>query len=48
MLALTAIDQTRFDAGTEGAPILWLHDEIILEVLEADAERAKVLLEKAI
>jgi DNA polymerase I-like protein with 3'-5' exonuclease and polymerase domains len=47
MLALTAIDQALFDEGIDGGPVLWLHDEIILEVSEHDAGRAKALLERA-
>jgi DNA polymerase I-like protein with 3'-5' exonuclease and polymerase domains len=47
MLALTAIDQALFDAGIDGGPIAWVHDEILLEVPEADAPRAKELLETA-
>jgi DNA polymerase I len=47
MLALTAIDQALFEVGSDGAPVLWLHDEIVLEVPQADAERAKELLEQA-
>jgi DNA polymerase I len=46
MLALAAIDDALFEAGIEGGPVLWLHDEIILEVPEADAEQAKQLLEQ--
>jgi DNA polymerase-1 len=47
MLALEAIDRMLFDAGIDGGPVLWLHDEIILEVPKADAPRAKELLERA-
>jgi DNA polymerase I-like protein with 3'-5' exonuclease and polymerase domains len=47
MLALAAIDQALFDAGIDGGVIAWIHDEIILEVPEADAPRAKILLEQA-
>lgn len=47
MLALTSIDQALFDAGIDGGPVAWLHDEIILEVAEHNAERAKALLERA-
>ena len=47
MLALAAIDQALFEAGIEGGPVAWLHDEIVLEVPEADAERAADLLQKA-
>jgi DNA polymerase I-like protein with 3'-5' exonuclease and polymerase domains len=47
MLALAAIDQTLFEVGIAGGPVLWLHDEIILEVPAEEARRAKLLLEKA-
>ena len=47
MLALAAIDQTLFEVGIAGGPVLWLHDEIILEVPEEEAKRAKLLLENA-
>jgi DNA polymerase-1 len=47
MLALTAIDQALFDAGIDGGPIAWVHDEIVLEVAAADAVLAKQLLEQA-
>ena len=40
MLALTAIDATLFEAGIEGGPVAAPHDEIVLEVPEADAGRA--------
>jgi DNA polymerase-1 len=46
-LALEAIDRLLFEHGIDGGPILWMHDEIVLEVPEADAERAKELLERA-
>jgi DNA polymerase I-like protein with 3'-5' exonuclease and polymerase domains len=47
MLALTAIDQLLFEHGIDGGPVAWLHDEFILEVKTADAERAAKLLEQA-
>jgi DNA polymerase-1 len=47
MLALTATDQALFDHEIDGGPVAWLHDEIILEVAEADAEKAAALLERA-
>jgi DNA polymerase I-like protein with 3'-5' exonuclease and polymerase domains len=47
MLALEAIDRMLFEEGIEGGPILWLHDEIICEVPEADASHARELLTKA-
>ena len=47
MRALAAIDALLFKHGIEGGPVLWLHDEIVLEVPEADAEQAAELLERA-
>ena len=47
MLALAAIDRMLFEEGIEGGPVAWVHDEILLEVAKADAERASVLLVKA-
>ena len=47
MLALTAIDRILFEQGIDGGPVAWLHDEIILEVKIADAERAAELLKQA-
>ena len=47
MLALEAIDQLLFEHGIDGGPVIWMHDEIVLEVPEADALKAKELLEKA-
>jgi DNA polymerase I-like protein with 3'-5' exonuclease and polymerase domains len=44
MLALTLIDAAMIEAGIQGGPVLFVHDEIVLEVPEADAERAGVLL----
>jgi DNA polymerase-1 len=44
MLALILIDAALVEAGIEGGPVLFVHDEIVLEVPEADAERAGVLL----
>jgi hypothetical protein len=32
MLALAYVDDRLFDAGIEGGPVAWLHDEIVLEV----------------
>ena len=34
MLALAYVDDRLFDAGIEGGPVAWLHDEIVLEVRE--------------
>ena len=47
MLALTLIDRMLREAGIEGGPVAWLHDAIILEVPDADVERAASLLRKA-
>ena len=47
MLALEAIDRLLFVHEIDGGPVAWLHDEIILEVPDADAEQARELLEKA-
>ena len=47
MLALTTIDASLFEAGIEGGPVAAPHDEIILEVPEADAARAAALLQVA-
>jgi DNA polymerase I-like protein with 3'-5' exonuclease and polymerase domains len=44
MLALTWIDAALIEAGIEGGPVLFVHDEIVLEVPEADAERAGAML----
>ncbi|MBV8523207.1 MAG: hypothetical protein JOY71_13970 [Acetobacteraceae bacterium] len=44
MLALTWIDAALIEAGILGGPVLFVHDEIVLEVPEADAERAGSLL----
>ena len=47
MLALAMIDAALFEAGIEGGPVAAPHDEIVLEVPEADAARAAVLLQEA-
>ena len=47
MLALTWIDAALSEAGITGGPVLFVHDEIVLEVPEADAERAGALLVEA-
>jgi DNA polymerase I-like protein with 3'-5' exonuclease and polymerase domains/DNA modification methylase len=44
MLALTSIDAALTDANIEGGPVLFVHDEIVLEVPEADVERAGAML----
>jgi DNA polymerase I-like protein with 3'-5' exonuclease and polymerase domains len=45
MLALTAIDRALQHAGIPGGPVLFVHDEIVLEVPEQYAEQAMRLLE---
>ena len=47
MRALAAIDALLFKHGIAGGPVLWLHDEIVIEVPEADAAQAAELLERA-
>ena len=47
MLALAAIDDLLFERGIDGGPVAWLHDEIVIEVPEADARRASDLLAQA-
>ena len=47
MLALALIDKALPAYGIAGGPVIWCHDEIVLEVREEDAERAAALLEEA-
>jgi DNA polymerase-1 len=47
MLALEMIDRMLFEENIDGGPVLWVHDEIVLEVPKAHAGRAKTLLEYA-
>ncbi len=47
MLALALIDKALPAYGIAGGPVIWCHDEIVLEVREEDAKRAAVLLEEA-
>ena len=47
MLALAYVDDRLFDAGIEGGPVAWLHDEIVLEVRADQAERAAEILKQA-
>jgi DNA polymerase I-like protein with 3'-5' exonuclease and polymerase domains len=47
MLALAMIDRWLFEAGIDGGPVAWLHDEIVLEVPVADADKAALLLRRA-
>jgi DNA polymerase I-like protein with 3'-5' exonuclease and polymerase domains len=47
MLALAYVDDRMFEAGIEGGPVAWLHDEIVLEVAGESAEQAAELLKRA-
>jgi DNA polymerase I len=47
MIALTYVDDRLFNAGIDGGPVAWLHDEIMLEVKAADAERAATILKQS-
>ena len=47
MLALTYVDARLYEAGIDGGPVGWLHDEIVLEVAIADAERAATILKQS-
>jgi DNA polymerase I len=47
MIALTYVDDRLFNAGIDGGPVAWLHDEIVLEVKAADAERAATILNQS-
>ena len=47
MLALAYADDRLFDAGVVGGPVAWLHDEIVLEVREDQAELAAEILKQA-
>ena len=47
MLALAYVDERLFDAGIDGGPVAWLHDEIVLEVREIQAERAAEILKQS-
>ena len=44
MLALAQIDKALSEFGIAGGPVIWCHDEIVLEVREEDGERAASLL----
>ena len=46
-LALTLIDKALSDHGIPGGPVIWCHDEIVLEVPEEAAGKAVELLEEA-
>jgi DNA polymerase I len=47
MLALAYADDRLFDAGINGGPVAWLHDEIVLEVRADQAEHASQILKQA-
>jgi len=47
MLALAYVDDRLFEAGIEGGPVAWLHDEIVLEVREDHAEQSAEILKQA-
>ena len=47
MIALAKIDAALRQAGISGGPVIWIHDEIVLEVPEAHADRAGELLKEA-
>jgi DNA polymerase I len=47
MRALAYVDERLFEAGVEGGPVAWLHDEIVMEVAAEDADRAAELLKGA-
>jgi hypothetical protein len=47
MLALAYADDRLFDAGIEGGPVAWLHDEIVLEVRDDQADLAAKILKQA-
>jgi DNA polymerase I len=47
MLALAYVDERLFDAGIDGGPVAWLHDEIVLEVRAAQAEAASGILKQS-
>jgi DNA polymerase I len=47
MLALAYVDERLFEAGIEGGPVAWLHDEIVVEVCVEDADRAVEIVKQA-
>ena len=47
MLALAYVDDRLFEAGIDGGPVAWLHDEIVIEVREDQAERAAEILKQS-
>ena len=46
-LALAYVDERLFEAGIDGGPVGWLHDEIVLEVAVEDADHAAAILKQA-
>jgi DNA polymerase-1 len=44
MRALILVDAKLIEAGIDGGPVIFNHDEIVLEVPEADAERTRTIL----
>jgi DNA polymerase I-like protein with 3'-5' exonuclease and polymerase domains len=47
MRALILVDAALIEVGIDGGPVIFNHDEIVLEVPEADAERARTSLVKS-
>jgi DNA polymerase-1 len=47
MLALAYVDDRLFEAGIDGGPVAWLHDEIVLEVRKDQAELAAEILKQS-
>jgi DNA polymerase-1 len=47
MQALAYVDDRLFEAGVEGGPVAWLHDEIVLEVREDQAAQSAEILKRS-
>jgi DNA polymerase-1 len=47
MLALAYVDDRLFEANIDGGLVAWLHDEIVIEVREDQAERAAEILKQS-
>jgi DNA polymerase-1 len=47
MLALAYVDDRLFEAGIDGGPVAWIHDEIVLEVREDHATQAAEILKQS-
>ena len=45
--ALAYVDNRLFDAGVDGGPVAWLHDEIVIEVRDDQADRASEILKQS-